>query len=861
MIRNTLAALLVLAVAPLLAGTAAAATADWPREVTSGGTTFIVYEPQFDTLDGGTLLSRSAVSVQKADTTTPVFGAIETTATLDIDRDSDTARIVDITVDRVRFPGMREDSEEARELAAVLEREIPRWNLDLSLDAIRANLETQASTDGLRNTPPRFIYVDEPAILVSLDGEPRLRAVGDTGLDRVVNTPFPIAYDRAAKRYYFYGSSVWFSTTDILKGRWSPVANPPAKVVKLFSDADSADDSAQAPELSAEQLRRARIIVATEPTELISTDGKPALQPLVGSELLSVSNTDSDLFFDVPEQSWYIVVSGRWYRASSLTGSWSFVEADRLPASFARIPAGSPQGAALAHVAGTEQAKDAVMDAVIPQVAAVDRNEAEFEATYDGDARFEPIPNTKLHYAVNTASQVILADGRYYAVEQGVWFIGDSPYGPWQVSETRPVGLESVPASSPVYNTRYVYIYDVRPDVVYVGYTPGYLWAFPYGGTIVYGTGYRYRPWYGPSYYYPRPWTWGFSVHYSSWGGWNYGMSWNAGWLGLSWNWGDGWGRWYQGYRPGYQRTYWNGYNHGYWNGYWNGVHGGGWFGPAGYRPPRARPNRPYYDRDHRREYRPDARPVMSAGGGIGGNAQQARRWSSNLYARPENARLGAQRPSNRAWSGSANRPEQVLRPGQATRPNSAQRPQITRRPDEARRPNDVQRPGETQRPAPARRPDQPILRPSPGSQANRPAQDGGNVRPTPRPSNRPNDVYTDGDSNVYRWRGNQWQTLEGRNEWRPAQPSVGDRPRQVRPQSSQQDRPQQAQPRVQPRPQQPPQMQSRPPQQQARPQAQPRPQPQQSRPERQQAQPQVRPRDGGTLNATRERRQHQRVP
>lgn len=833
MIRNTLSALLLLAVAPLLAGPAAAATADWPREVTSGGTTFIVYEPQFDTLDGGTLLSRSAVSVQKAGTTTPVFGAIETTATLDIDRDSDIARVVDITVDRVRFPGMREDSDEARELAAVLEREIPRWNLDLSLDAIRANLETQASADGLSNTPPKFIYVDEPAILLSFDGEPRLRAVGGTSLDRVVNTPFPIAYDRSTKRYYFYGSSVWFMTTDLLEGRWTPVANPPARVVELFSDADGANDSAPAPELSVEQLRRARIIVATEPTELISTDGKPALQPLVGSELLTVSNTDSDLFFDVPGQAWYVVVSGRWYRAAKLTGSWSYVDADRLPASFARIPVSSPQGSALAHVAGTEQAKDAVMDAVIPQVAAVDRDEAKFEATYDGDARFEPIPNTKLHYAVNTSSQVILADGHYYAVEQGVWFIADSPYGPWQVSETRPVGLDTVPASSPVYNTRYVYIYDVRPDVVYVGYTPGYLWAFPYGGTVVYGTGYRYRPWYGPSYYYPRPWTWGFSTHYSNWGGWSYGMSWNAGWLGLSWNWGDGWGRWHQGYRPGYQRAYWNGYNQGYWHGYWNGVHGGGWFGPGGYRPPHARPNRPYYDRDHRREYRPDARPVMSAGGSGRGSAQQTRRWSSNLYARPENARLGAQRPSSREWSGSGYRSGQVLRPGQATRPNTAQRPQVTRRPDEARRPNDPLRP------------DRPIL----------------------RPSNRPNDVYTDGENNVYRWRGNQWQTLEGRDAWRPASPSVGDRPRQPRPQSSQQSRPQQPQVRPsQPQQQSRPQSQSRPqdharPPAQPRPQQQSRPQPQQSRPERQHAPPQVRPRDGGTLNATRDRRQHQRVP
>lgn len=641
MVRIVRSALLLAACAAFM-GTLPAAESDWPREIVRGdGTIYRIYEPQLDSLDSDTLLSRSAVSIEGPGDEAPVFGAVETTATLDIE--GDRARIVDLTVDRVRFPGMREDSEEARELATALEREVPRWNIDLSLAGIKSRLTAQASAQDLRNTPPKFIYSDQPAILISIDGEPRLRAIGNSDLERVVNTPFPVVYDRATRRYYFYGSSVWFTTDDLTRGRWSQVSRPPASVVALFTDRGSATASEQGkPPLPADQLRRARIFVATEPTELISTDGRPALQPLVGSELLTVSNTDSDLFFDVPSQTWYIVVSGRWYRARSLTGSWSYVESDRLPASFARIPPSSPRADALASVAGTEAADDAVMDAAVPQVAAVDRDEAHFNATYDGPPRFEPIPRTRLRYAVNTASQVFLADGHYYAVEQGIWFISDSPYGPWEVSETRPVGLDDIPPSSPAYNTRYVYIYDVRPDVIYMGYTPGYLWAFPYGGTVVYGTGYHYRPWYGPNWYYPRPWTWGFSVHYSPWFGWNYGMSWNAGWIGLSWAWGDGWGRW----RPGY----WRGYDRGYRHGYWDGVHSGGWFGPGGYRPPVYAPRPPHY--------RPDARPVK----GLGGMHARPTRWADNLYRRPENASLAATRPSARYWNDPA--PDRTWRTG-----------------------------------------------------------------------------------------------------------------------------------------------------------------------------------------------------
>ncbi|MBV6417496.1 MAG: hypothetical protein CMLOHMNK_02216 [Steroidobacteraceae bacterium] len=808
MIRIASATLLLASLATI-ASPLRAADANWPREITRGdGTAIAIYAPEYDSLDGDTLLSRSAVSIKRPGDKSPLFGAVETTAKLDIDGDH--ARIVDLTVDRVRLPGMRADSDEARELAAALEREVPRWNLDLSMADLEARIESQASAQDLRNTPPKFIYVDEPAILISIDGEPRLRAVGGTGLERVVNTPFPVVFDRASKRYYFYGSSVWFATSDLTRGRWSQVSRPPANVVAFFTEgaqpADrqrtAADGGRNTPPLSAEQLRRARIFVATEPTELISTDGQPAMQPIVGSELLTVTNTDSDLFFDVPGQTWYIVVSGRWYRAPSLTGSWSFVDSDRLPASFARIPPSSPKADALAYVAGTEAANDAVMDSAVPQVAAVDRRDAHFNATYDGAPRFEPIPRTDLRYAVNTASQVFLADGRYYAVEQGIWYVADSPYGPWEVSETRPVGIDDIPPSSPAYNTRYVYIYDVQPDVIYMGYTPGYLWAFPYGGAVVYGTGYRYRPWYGPDWYYPRPWTWGFSVHYSPWFGWNYGMSWNAGWIGLSWAWGDSWGQW-----RGYRRGYWNGYDRGYRHGYWDGVHSGGWFGPGGYRPPVYAPRRPHY--------RPDARPVK----GPGGHYAAPQRWADNLYTRPHNANFATTRPAARYWNDPSG--------GRLLRPSNGQRPETIRT-----------RPATEHRPA-----DRPADRPT--------------DRRMLRPSSPPNETFADRDENVRRGRSNEWRSTDERDAWRPAAPASSSRPT-YRPGYRQAPPVRPAQPAARPEPQierrsyepRPYGGNMRVPAQPARPQPQARP------PERQDAPAQVRPRDGGAFQSGQGRRE-----
>jgi uncharacterized membrane protein YgcG len=199
-----------------------------------------------------------------------------------------------------------------------------------------------------------------------------------------------------------------------------------------------------------------------------------------------------------------------------------------LPEDFAKIPEGSAKDNVLSSVAGTQASKEAIMDAQVPQTAKVDRKTAKCTVKYDGDPKFEKIDGTSMELAMNTTSTVMKSDNKYYCVESGVWFVADKATGPWKVSEERPKEVNKIPASSPAYNTQYVYIYDSTPEVVYVGYTPGYMGCYVYGPTVVYGTGYYYNPWYGP-YYYPRPVTYGFSMHYNPWTGWSMGFHFSAG--------------------------------------------------------------------------------------------------------------------------------------------------------------------------------------------------------------------------------------------------------------------------------------------------------------------------------------------
>src|SRR5206468_7834522 len=98
-----------------------------------------------------------------------------------------------------------------------------------------------------------------------------------------------------------------------------------------------------------------RVMTTTVPMELISIFGKPQYAPLVGDELLYVTNTESDVVREVSTQRLYVLIAGRWYRASSERGPWTFVRGDQLPASFKLVPPDSPKGNILASVAGTDQ--------------------------------------------------------------------------------------------------------------------------------------------------------------------------------------------------------------------------------------------------------------------------------------------------------------------------------------------------------------------------------------------------------------------------------------------------------------------------------------------------------------------------
>src|SRR5262249_57635401 len=74
---------------------------------------------------------------------------------------------------------------------------------------------------------------------------------------------------------------------------------------------------------------------------------------------------------DTDNNDYYVLISGRWFHAPKLTGPWTFVRSSDLPAEFRQIPAKSPAARVLTAVAGTPQAKEAVIANSGPQTAPI----------------------------------------------------------------------------------------------------------------------------------------------------------------------------------------------------------------------------------------------------------------------------------------------------------------------------------------------------------------------------------------------------------------------------------------------------------------------------------------------------------
>lgn len=614
----------------------------WPREFDIEGGEVTIYQPQIESFKNNILEGRMAISIKPEDKDM-IFCAAWFSATMTTNIEDRIVTLEKMEIPKVHFPDM-EDQDKIDNFTKILITEIESWDVEMSLDRLTASLEgvgdlkDQSAT--LKNDPPNIYFRTTPSSLISIDGDPKFKEIENSGLEYVMNTAFFIVREKGAATYYIRGGKFWYQSDEITEN-WKESKNIPSDIEKLAKDnmKDTEPDS-----ISASITEAPALIVVIKPSELIQTDGDPDYASIEGTSLLYIKNSESDIIMDVNSQQHYVLLAGRWYHSISLKdGDWKFAEPNDLPKDFSNIPDSSDMGNVLASIPGTTQAQDALLEQSIPQTATVYRDSASVEVKYDGDPEFKLVDGTDVYYAVNTDKQVLRINNKYYCVNDAIWFVSNNATGPWVVSDKRPDEVDELPPSSEVYNVKYVYIYDSTPEVVYIGYYPGYTYSYVYGGVVVYGSGYYYNPWYGV-YYYPRPVTWGFGVHWNPWTGWGFHVGFSYGWV-----------RW--GFHP-YRRGYWGarGYHHGYRHGYHRGYHHGYRRGAsAGYRAGYRAGNR----NSHNNVYKNRSRGVNSsnrqrAQTGKTTNRARASSKPNNMYS-DRNGNVH-QRNNNGSWSQKSNK-------------------------------------------------------------------------------------------------------------------------------------------------------------------------------------------------------------
>jgi uncharacterized membrane protein YgcG len=468
------------------------------------------------------LVAYAAVAYTAKDATKPALGTIKLEADTKVAMAERLVDFSNVKLTESNFGNLSRDV--VREVVGSVEKSVPTGGMVIALDRVLARLDKSQiipkNIDGVKSDPPVIFYSTSPAVLVNLDSDPIWSPIKDNDLKFAVNTNWDLFQDTPTKAFFLRYNDSWLTAADV-KGPWKPAGKLPDGFQKLPPDDNWKDVKAALPGRSLSSVPK--VLVSTTPAELILLQGAPNYLLVTGTKLLWVSNTESDVFRLGKDGPIYFLVSGRWFTAPGFEGPWTFAST-MLPEDFKKIPLSHQRSRVLASVPGTDQAAEAVLLAQVPQTARVDKKTVKApEVAYQGDPQFQPIEKTTVSRAVNTDKDIIKVGDLYYMCFQGVWFMGRSPNGPWEVTGSVPGQIYEIPISSPAYPVTQVTVVEDNSDAVVFASAMAYTGIMVAWGCAVWGTGWYYPPYayYGGFYPYYRPYypTYGYHASYNPWTG------------------------------------------------------------------------------------------------------------------------------------------------------------------------------------------------------------------------------------------------------------------------------------------------------------------------------------------------------
>jgi hypothetical protein len=485
----------------------------WPRHYTTpSGASIIVHQPQVaDWENQKHMVALAAVSYLASGAKKPSLGTIKIEAETEVSITSRLVNFAPLKITEANFQSL--SKEQTQELITEIVKTIPERERVINLDQVLAQVDKSKiksrDAEGIKADPPLIFFSQSPALLVGIDGDPIWSPIKNNDLKFAVNTNWDLFSHDPTSSFYLRNDDMWFKASR-MSGPWTRADHLPASFYTLPAEENWKDVKANLPGKKIKIVPM--VIVSTQPSEMILLDGEPKYVPVKGTNLLWVSNTESDLFRLNENGPIYYLVAGRWFTAPTFDGPWTFATTS-LPPDFKKISLEHPRSRVLASVPGTDQAAEAVMLAQIPQTARVNKKELKApEVAYNGEPEYQPIEGTSLQRAVNTDKAIIKVGDLYYMCFEGVWFMSSSPDGPWEVASSVPDQIYEIPAGSPAYQVTYVEVEeddDAADDWVTFAATAGYIGMMTAWGCEVWGTGWYYPPYVGWGGYYP--------IYYPTW--------------------------------------------------------------------------------------------------------------------------------------------------------------------------------------------------------------------------------------------------------------------------------------------------------------------------------------------------------
>ena len=196
----------------------------WPRQRANDQGSLVYYQPQVDTWTNFKDLEfRMAFSL------TPkggkeIIGVIELQAQTGVNVDDHSVVISNFKIKEVKFPGL--DPAKVSATDQMIRSFLPPdHTVVMALDRLVATVDKKQAPAAVpvQNNPPAIFVSNTPAILLNVDGEAKRADIAGTNLGFVVNSNFPLFFEKESpKDYYLYTGQQWLKSAS-MEGAWTPV--------------------------------------------------------------------------------------------------------------------------------------------------------------------------------------------------------------------------------------------------------------------------------------------------------------------------------------------------------------------------------------------------------------------------------------------------------------------------------------------------------------------------------------------------------------------------------------------------------------------------------------------------------------